>query len=275
MKQKIIPIVSVLIGVLAFFLTDRFLKGERAALQRARDEFNQQTRQLEVVVAARDLSVGTPLAQDDIAKTMVPAAKVGRRAVLPSQFPMLLGRKLGFSIAKGDPIQWSDVEGGSTIGGTLSRSVNEGLRAISLSIGGAQGVSGMVAPGDRVDVLGTFSLPSPDNPLEVQAVTLTVLQNVTVLATGQTLPNDTVENPGARRGSGYSTVTVEVSPQEAELLVFAELTRGRLSLALRNPEDVLYMQDLPKVDFRRLEEKLPSLNEARQRRIGGRAIRNP
>ena len=64
--------------------------------------------------------------------------------------------------------------------------------------------------------------------------------------------------------SGYNTVTVEVTPREAELLVFVENMRGHLTLALRNPEDVSYEKNLPEVNFDMLERELPELNSYRQ-----------
>jgi len=272
MKQKIIPIVSVLIGILAFFLTDRFLKKERDALERERQRLLEGARLTTVLAASRDIPSGTVLSKDDVGKLKVPQRNVGERAVLPDQVQMILGKKVLFNIKALEPILWSDVEGGGMIGTGLARTVNHGMRAISLNIGGAPGVSGMVQPNDRVDVLGTFAFPSKTEPSQMESVTLTVLQNVTVLATGQTMANEALDARGHRAG-GYSTVTVEVSPEEAELLVFAEQSKGRLTLALRNPSDVLFKADLPEVNFGHLESELPRINQARQQRVGGRPIR--
>ena len=62
-------------------------------------------------------------------------------------------------------------------------------------------------------------------------------------------------------------VTFEVTSREAELLVFTETMKGRLTLVLRNPEDMSYEKTIPSVDFQRLEKSLPELNEYRQRTI--------
>lgn len=272
MKQKIIPIVSVLIGILAFFLTDRFLKRERDALERERQRLMEGARLTHVLGASRDIPSGTVLTKDDVGKLQVSQRNVGNRAILPEQVQMVLGKKVLFNIKALEPILWSDVEGGGVIGTGLARTINHGMRAISLNIGGAQGVSGMVQPNDRVDVLGTFTFPSKNKPGEMESVTLTVLQNVTVLATGQMMANEAFDARG-RRSGGYSTVTVEVSPEEAELLVFAEQTKGRLTLSLRNPSDVLFKADLPEVNFGHLENELPKINQSRQQRVGGKAIR--
>ena len=270
MKQKIIPIVSVLIGFLAFFLTKQFLDSEREELNKMKRDFIEATRQIPVVAAARDMPSGTRIEKGDLVKIKIPR-HLGDRAVLPEQVKMLYGKKVLFNIKATNPILWSDIEGGGTGGFGLASAIDYGMRAISLNIGGAQGISGMVQPKDRVDVLGTFTLPSTHNPGELESVTLTVLQNVTVLATGQKLAKDATLASRSRRQSSYSTVTLEVTPREAELLVFAEESKGRLSLALRNPGDVTYLPDLPDVNFQHLQTELPNLNRSRQMRLGGKA----
>ncbi len=267
MKQKLVPIASVLVGILAFFLTDRFLRRERAALEREKQAFIERTRQIYVVAAGRDIPSGTTLSKDDVGKLQVSQRNVGDRAVLPEQVAMLYGRKVMFHIKANDPILWSDVEGGGAGGIGLANMVSSPMRAISLNIGGSQGVSGMVRPNDRVDVLGTFAFPGT-NPAEMEAVTLTILQNVTVLATGQQLANELLDPRTLRRAAGYSTVTLEVTPREAELLVFAEQSKGRLTLALRNPSDVSFEARLPDVNFQYLQTEIPKLNSERQSRPG-------
>ena len=145
------------------------------------------------------------------------------------------------------------------------------MRAVSINASGAAAVSGMVRPNDHVDVIGTFSFPktAPDGKTVVQElVTCTILQNVLVLATGK----DTAKSAPlhVQGGTSYSTVTLEVSPREAEMLVFAEQIRGRLSLTLRNRNDTSYEKELPQVDFAKIRDEIETLNTKRQLEIGGR-----
>ena len=72
------------------------------------------------------------------------------------------------------------------------------------------------------------------------------------------------QQPGVR---GFNTVTLEVSPREAELLAFLEASKGRVTLSLRNPADGSFVTNLPAVDFDRLQQSLPELNLIRQRDI--------
>ena len=96
--------------------------------------------------------------------------------------------------------------------------------AIPVATGGAS--TGILYPGDRVDVILTQTFKN-DPPLTRRSVGETVVQNLRVLAIDpvESRPN------GAANGFGR-TVTLEVTPDQAERVnVAAEL--GKLSLTLR------------------------------------------
>ena len=101
-------------------------------------------------------------------------------------------------------------------------------------------------------------------------MTMTVLQNVTVLATGTATARsrDPLGDPGGADGS-YATVTLCSTPREAEVLVFAQQMRGRLFLTLRNGSDVYYEEELPRIDFSKIEGELGDLNRQRQSKLRG------
>lgn len=267
MNQKIIPIVSVAVGLLAFLLTYQYLRAKEREVEDIKRKIYESTRKIEVAGAARSIPAGTVVAVDDLKLLEIDEWSAPDQIVRRSEGAMILGRKTRFQIKADKPILWSDIEGGETAAQGLAPMVKREMRALSLAVGGASTVSGMVEPNDHVDVLGTFTLPSGTTPGEMESVTLTVLQDVTVLATGQQLAK---QLGGARRGTrdtGYSTVTLEVTPREAELLVFAQQARGKLTLSLRNPSDISFEKDLPNVDFKKLQSQLPELNLYRQKNI--------
>ena len=143
------------------------------------------------------------------------------------------------------------------------------MRAVSINCSGAASVSGMVKPNDHVDVIGTYAFPGADGKVRPSDIeTRTILQNVLVLATGQTTAKNHRDEGDFDRG--YATVTLEVSPREAELLVFSEQMKGRLVLTLRSRNDTSYEKELPKVDFEKVKSELEALNVERQRKMGGR-----
>ena len=268
MKEKLIPIVSILVGVLAFILTHQYLSRQWKELEKERAKLYQDAEMISVVAADRDIPAGVTIKrQGDIGRKKVFRGSISENVVTPDQVAMIYGRKTLFSIKKNDPVFWSYIEGGERVGLGLASIIKSGMRAISLSVGGAAAVSSMIQPNDRIDVLGTFLFPSKKAPGEMKTVTLTVLQDVTVLATGQRLAKQPLSGRRQGRSSSYNTVTLEVTPREAELLVFAQQMKGRLTLSLRNPSDVSFEADLPEIDFEHLESKLPEINLYRQRNI--------
>jgi len=261
MKQKIILLIAIVAGIAAFWLTGKYLRYERERILGG-------AKRVFVVVAYRDLPAGTVLKDADLAKSLVFQSNVGGRAIMPESVREIIGKKLLYNIGRGDPIQWSDVDVPYKGEAGLAETINPSMRAISISVDAVASVSAMVKPNDHVDILGTFSFPSPSNPAVVEAVTLTVLQDVTILATGQTMA-DKAGRAGRleKAPRGYNAVTFEVTPQEAEMLVFAQSVKGKLSLALRNPSDVTFITNMPAVNFDQLQKQLPSLNLIRQRDI--------
>jgi pilus assembly protein CpaB len=268
MKQKIVPVISIIIGLLAGLLTFKYLSDEKEKLEKRRREIEDTAEKVWVTAAKRDIPGGTAIGIDDIIPIEIMRFAVPERVVTKKDYKRLLGRKTLFRITAKTPILWTDIDGGDDHSG-LASIIQRDMRAISLSVGGASAVSSMIQPNDRVDVLGTFSFPSKKIPGEMEMVTLTVLQDVTVLATGQTMAKEMSLRSSKR--TGYSTVTLETTPREAELLVFAQQIKGRLTLSLRNPSDMSYEEDLPIIDFDHLENKLPELNLYRQRHIRHKA----
>ncbi len=264
MKEKIILLLSVLIGLAAFWLTHRYLNNERQKLFAGVEK-------VKIIVAGRDLPSDTVLKFDDLATRDEFKTAVGENIVKPDDLNLVLDKRLRYRLKLGEPVWWSYVEAASRRKPGLSPMIRSGMRAVSVSVSGAETVSGLVQPSDHVDILGTFSLPSRTVPGEMETVTLTVLQDVSVLACGTQLarPDAAGVSSDPFRGGGYNMVTFEVSPREAELLVFIQHMRGlgQLTLVLRNQDDVSFEKDLPEIDFKKLEGARIDLNLYRQRVI--------
>ncbi|MEQ9607232.1 MAG: Flp pilus assembly protein CpaB [Kiloniellaceae bacterium] len=112
--------------------------------------------------------------------------------------------------------------------GFLAAVMRPGFRAIAVRVNATSGVSGLVFPGDRIDIILTHQITDrtgPD-PIERRA-SETVLENVRVLAIDQ-LVDENAEKP-----SYADNFTLEVTPKQAEMLnVVREL--GGLSISLRS-----------------------------------------
>jgi pilus assembly protein CpaB len=88
------------------------------------------------------------------------------------------------------------------------------------------GVAGFITPGNMVDVVLTTQ---PQYAKE--SISKIVLQNIPVLATGQTVEQQKEGKPVV-----VPTVTLDVTPEDAERLAIAS-TQGRLQLVLRGAGD--------------------------------------
>ncbi len=264
MKQKIILVISVVIGLLAAFVTGSYIASKERALKEEQERFNRRNRTVEAVVLATSLPAGAKLTMDDLAVLSFPERALREQVIRPvgNVAMRLVGRKLKVGVTARQPLQWSDIEGGAPDAQGLSGMLRKKMRAMSVSVSGATSVSNMVRPTDRVDVIGTFSLPSKTVQGATELVTMTILQNVLVLATGKETANSYRDTAG-----NYSLVTLEVTPHEAEVLTFAEQMRGRLTLSLRNPEDLHYEKALPQVNFEQIRASLEGLNELRQQDV--------
>lgn len=98
------------------------------------------------------------------------------------------------------------------------------MRALSVPVDEVSGVSGLITPGDRVDVLMTRQ------PDEAMAHAELIAQNVRVLAVGSDM------NIAREQAGAVKTVTLELTPAQAQKLTLA-LATGTIGLALRHFDD--------------------------------------
>ena len=270
MKQKIVLIASILVGLVAAVLTRTYLTAKDAEYATLKERFRRTHKTMEVLCFSKSVPGGTVLQRSDLGIKTVPETGLRGQALQEHDLQSVLGRKIVLGHRIGDVLFWSDIEGGNPVSGGLASDIRKTMRAVSINASGASSVSGMVRPNDHVDVIATFSFPDEKtNGREMSLVTCTILQNVLVLATGKETSKGIGRSaPGA--GGNYSTVTLEVTPREAEMLVFAEQIKGRLSLSLRNRNDTSYEKELPSVDFLKIKGEIEELNLKRQMKLGSR-----
>ena len=266
MKQKVVLIVSVVVGLLAAVLTRSYLNAKDREIQQKIKEIENKNIRMEVVVVKNRLPSGTVLSISDLGVAAEIKSVVQGKAIEERNHMVLIGRKTLRPLEPGSVVFWSDIEGGGPELKGLSGDIKREMRAVSVDVGGSASVSGMVQPNDHVDVLGTFTFPSKTVPGEMELVTLTMLQDVLVLATGkETAKSRLFANNSAV--SSYNTVTLEVTPREAEMLEFTKHIKGRVSLALRNPDDIYFEATLPRVNFDKIQNEIELLNKNRQEKI--------
>lgn len=227
--RAIILIVAalVMVGGTVFFARS-WLNSERQAIEASRKKPEEAKPKNFVLVAKVNLPAGTFLKKNHMTWQAWPADSLHKSYIQRRGFSerSMFGVVVRKHIAAGQPIT-----GGSIVKpgqrGFMAAVLNPGMRAVSLSTSAVSSVAGFVFPGDRVDVLLTHRVGGRRGRL----VTETMMTKVRVLAIDQ---NVTDGNQKARVGK---TVTVEVTPRQAEVMAVAA-NLGKLSLSLRSLKQV-------------------------------------
>lgn len=213
-------IASISLGLLAALLAFLSLKSRE-------EEVRAGWELVPVLVASADLPAGAVMDADSLARRPIPERFVTASVVKPEHLSLVVGQRLRAPIRSGDPVLWTHfdtAEGPEGLAGVVRRRG----RAVTVPLGEAGSVGGWVRPNDHVDVLGTLR-----DPATHEMTTVTLLQNVVVLATGAEAGRFGGAAEGART---FGNVSLLVLPEEAEILILAQ-ELGSLSLTLRHPED--------------------------------------
>ena len=268
MKKHIVLAASLAAGLLAATLTRIYISTKEGEVAAMKASLRNRYGAMYVLCFKRDTPAGTKISREDFNERLVPALGMRNQAVTKENIHDVIGRKTAVPHAENEVLFWSDLEGGDPRNRGLSAGIKRRMRAVSISVTGSAGVSGMVKPADHVDVIGTFDFQDAGKTQSGNLVTCTILQNVLVLATGRDTAKEGQRGLGGPQG--YSTVTLEVTPREAEMLAFAEQMRGRLMLTLRNRNDTSTESELPNVDFSKIRSEIEQLNKKRQiEKLGG------
>lgn len=215
----------------------------------------------QVLVAKRDLPIGTRLVAADVAwqawpsdsistafitNGAAPATPDGKVEAAKASLANTADQMIGGDPAKvvegaivrdpiltGEPITNRKIVRGGE-GGYLSVVLTPGKRAMAVQVTSDTAVGGFILPGDRVDVLMTRDVQntSTENASGKTVVAETVLQNIRVLALDQSTAADK-----DAKSIVAATATLEVGPVEAEALARAKAA-GAVSLALRAYTDL-------------------------------------
>jgi pilus assembly protein CpaB len=227
----------VVAGGAGFYL----LKGMRAGAPAEAAAVVEAPKPTEVLVPAAELSAGSILKPGHFGRMPIePAALTPEMVIADADGEaFLVGAVARQVLAKGVPIARSAVvQPGER--GFLAAVLPQGKRAISIPISEVAGISGLVLPGDRVDIILTYSLTGDaiDAGRDVRA-SETVMSNIRVLALDQRLHQTEVGADGQPLADAppiARTATLQVSPREAELVTLAT-SLGDLSLVLNSVHD--------------------------------------
>ena len=211
-------LLAMLAATLAAIVVYSALQRREIALQKA------VASSVEIVVAARDLPIGTR-----IEAGAVKLARWSRDSLPPGAITDLAGAIGGVvkdRFGENEPVVADKLFSGQKSGGVLPLLIPAGMRAMSVAVDEVSDVSGFILPGSKVDVLVSVTQTQGNQ----KPFSKLVLQDVSVLAVAQQLDN------GKDEPQLVKVVTLLVAPDEAERLGLAA-SEGTLRLALRNYTD--------------------------------------
>ena len=217
-KTWIVLGVALGIGALAALAARNYLSNQMDAIE-AKDRGNK----VNVVVAKRELRRGEKISSENVAVRPIPIDYAHSDAVSPNDFEKLEGQTLAFTVKPGEMLLWSLLEAKKAP--PFAARIGAGHRAITVPVDEISSISGLLEPGDTIDLMVTIDRKG-------RKATLQLLQSVRVLATGQRSADDA--KTGERRQ--YSTVTLDATPEQAEQVIAAR-EAGRITALLRSPQD--------------------------------------
>lgn len=180
---------------------------------------------VQIVVAAKDLEVGSVIKEGDIQmgdwSGPVPAGA-------SYKLEDLKGRGVTTAIYAKEPIIESRLAARGA-GGGLATLIPHGMRAFAVPVNEIVGVAGFVTAGSHVDLLIQGSGPGSNGALGTLSKTL--IQNLEVLSAGQDFRKDPEGKPVP-----VPVVNVLVTPEQAEVLSLAS-SQTTIRMTLRNPLD--------------------------------------
>jgi pilus assembly protein CpaB len=212
---------ALLFGMLALFIGRQYLE-EQVRVRQSRE-------QVDVIVATVEIPSGTEINASQIA-----LAK-RNRSELPDSFVSrkedVLGRVAQETILARSPIIERLLAAKDSVRG-FPTTIRPGYRMISIPVNEASSVAGFVSPGSYVDIIA-ITQPSGSGKM----ISKVILQGIKVKATGDRYQITSANNnPAQNRSSVPNTVSLEVTPEQAEKLAIS-LKTGSLQLVLRNPTD--------------------------------------
>lgn len=227
----LVLIVGMALAGFAIYMVQGYFEQQNAELAEQRARAAQNVATVDVIAVNRQMAYGEVITTADIQfiKYAEPFLPEGVFMTQEDLFPNG-GDELRVvlrQLEENEPIIAIKVTEPGEDAGLTSR-LARGMRAFTIRVDVASGVSGFLNPGDRVDVYWTGRMEGVGR--NGGDVTKLIETGVEIIAVDQTADSNRGEASVAR------TVTVQVTPQEVAALAQAQ-SSGRLSLSLVGRED--------------------------------------
>ena len=179
-----------------------------------------------IYVAMTDIPLGKALTAQMVKLEEWPKGKIPEGVV--RKLEDIEGRRPLTRLYPGEPILAAKLIDANKFSGALEK-IPKGMRVVSVKVTMDSSASGLIYPGDRVDVLVFLKAGRGIS----QTGTRTILKNVTVFAVNDRTQRDAEEE--AEAGSA-KTVSLLVKPGQVEKITLAS-ELGKIKLSLRRSDD--------------------------------------
>ncbi len=247
MKQQSglrLTIIAVICGIIAAALTIFYLKQVEMKYKKANKPVQQVM--VSVVVPRSDLKKGSVITQKLVASRQVPSQFLPSNAIMAKDFKNVVNRTLLMSVERGKPMTWEAVTGKSAK--TFSENIELGRRTRSVKVNKIDSFDGLLRPGDRIDLMGNFTLSSvgltqaSSTTSSPENIVMPILENVEVLAAGKEDLNGrkyeyaNIKNSADGFNMDFSIISLNLTSKQIARVEIAE-GLGQMFAVLRHPKD--------------------------------------
>lgn len=188
----------------------------------------------EVLILDADVGMGSVVG-DALAWQAWPSETVSEAFITresdPNALEELTGALARVPLYAGEPLRRSKLIGeGQSF---MSSILPSGKRAVATQIAADTSAGGFILPNDYVDVIMTRRSSTAGGGAGEGFITETILKNIRILAIDQAIQED----EEGRRVRVGDTATLELTPEQAEIITVAQQMADRLTLALRPVAD--------------------------------------
>ena len=244
------------LAALAVFLVYQYIANEEALLEKSYGLATSQT----MVVAARDILQFESIRPTDV-EVVSPVPAINAPPGLISNPRDVIDAVTAVPILKGEHILDNKIISKNIYSG-LDRQIASERRAISIPVTLKSSLGYMIRPGNRIDLAARFEYRTANTSINEIKI---FMQDMLVLASGRTIQTespkavdqsivrdimrefnkDTAEDRSeiqetlniAKTDTTYQTVTLEVTPIQAQQIVYVMTAFGEISVLLRHSDD--------------------------------------
>ncbi len=236
-------IISIMLGVLASLAGYYYLLRLEAQVTGA-EVYD------EVLITTQNIDENTKITEDMLQMVRRPVNTIIGGAVTNPRDA--IGKISITNLVKGEQVTEGRLES-EVLRGSFSSQVEKGFRAVTVQVNDDSTISGLLEPGDVIDIIGTF-----DDYLQNSRSVNTFIENVTVLAVGDKFSRYSQDSEVGTDESLLSwsvqpnTVTLSLRPDDAETVVLLE-RYGHMKFVLRAEGD--FYQEMEQMDNVKDEEE--------------------